>query len=201
VRLLPLLCLLLATGCPVAAYRGVYATVQNPKYTLNTKQLCQHPEETLRVAELALPIILEELAKDGWINSVAEATAQLKGKVMVCQVQFPEPCCFWKDNCAAPQQPGGGRYARKAGCTVYESAWVSRTWPPVCQADWPNEPHCDADEPYLWDENLVHELLRIVVSMVMMVNDAGYSHAVWQPGGTEERIKARYRLLMTWSKK
>ena len=194
-KLLLAFALLLLSACPNSAYRGAFVIAQNPKYTLNTQHTCEAPEEALRLAELAMPLILQELERDGVIADYAAAVRQLAGKTMVCRIPAPEPCCMNRNYCAKPQQPGGGRYARKAGCTILSSVWYSETWPPICRPDWPSEPHCDAVEPYDKEATLVHELINVVVSMVGDLIQPDYKHKIWEPGGTEARIQAAFKVL------
>jgi len=185
-------------ACPNPAYHGAVAYVQNPKYGLGTSHTCQNPEETLRVAEIIMPLILQEFEADGLIKDYSAAVKKLKGHLGVCQISVPEPCCQSKYSCAPPRQAGEGRWARKAGCTIGGlSVWVSRSWPPVCRPDWPDEPHCDALEPYNWELHLLHELCNAVLLTVVGIYDPEYKHAVWQPGGTEDRIKAKFKALRT----
>ncbi len=149
-------------GCTVP-HQGLSVTAQSTKYTLNTKAKCIEPVKTMRLADRILPVVLDEISKAGLID-YQQAVNRLKGRVMVCMIPRPEPCCAGTA-CAGPflrTTP-----ARKAGCTVWTSIWVSKTWPPSCSPEWPEEPHCDSNETHSIEATMVHELIEVVGLVVM----------------------------------
>lgn len=192
--------LLAASGCPLKnSYEGVTTVVAQDGYSLNTQQKCEQSQAAIQVADLAITLVLYELNRDNYIKDYSAATKYAKDHLMVCLIRNPEPCQLGP--VAAPPCKliaGKNRCARKRGCSSMGWAWSSINWPPVCQDDWPDEPHCVKPEfVYVegWAQNLVHEVMNMAVQRWTQESINGYEHPIYKPGGTEERVQAAFNLV------
>jgi hypothetical protein len=183
----------LSSCIPPSAEPGLCNLAAQAKYTLNTKQVCIRSQEAARVADLAWLLSLDALAEDGFVTDRRKAVEQLRGSTnLVCLVEQPEPCCIG-NGCVGPYQEGTGKPARKAGCASDMHAWASIAWPPVCTAEWPDEPHCVAQgvETTGWPERLRHEIFNMAVLRWVKVRDPSYQHRVYTE--TEPKVAERFR--------
>jgi hypothetical protein len=168
-----LICLLAA--CGTTAKHGFTSWGQE-KYTLNTAQTCIRGEDAVKLADRVLPEIAAALQKAGyikrgWTDLVDGNRQWATGRPVmgVCLVPEPEACCIGSA-CRPPVKDlGGGKplFARKAGCASDAHAWASLSWPPVCRAEWPDEPKCvetaaETSEAG-WESRLFHEVFNMAI--------------------------------------
>lgn len=112
--------------------------------TLNTQQTCQNGSAVVAAA-----------AKIAEIYSALGVP--ISREVGVCQIEYPEPCCMGYF-CVGPHGPQQ-QSARKAGCWLPRSLWVTRTGPPICTDAWPAEPGCRSTSGEIdWRLVLIHEV-------------------------------------------
>lgn len=129
------------------------------------KSDCIMADEVAKVARVAVPVLLDETYRLGYTDSMPEFR---RGKLRLCLIAEPEPCCLRGPPCAGPFASGiglPGLPARKAGCAAFGGfAWASKNWPPVCTERWPSEPNCSdgAVDTYDWRMTLVHEIGNVI---------------------------------------
>ncbi len=134
---------------------------------------------------VSLSILVRETVRQGYVAFASLAQDLGRRPIKMCLIDRPAPCCLGYNPCASPCEHG--RCARKAGCAWYSHVWVSKAWPPVCQTDWPDEPHCGdiADPGYDWRATLVHELGNVI--RLRFLSGEGYDatrlSAYYAPGG------------------
>jgi hypothetical protein len=138
---------------------------------LMTTADCYRPADAIKVSDIALPIIYDELQKAGYIKDLPALQKAVKQHTLICLIPKPEPCVFGKIP-AVPWKEINGRIvgARKAGCSTEYTAWASIEYPFLCSEEWPDEPGCVADQSEIlttgWVSTLVHELLNVIVARV-----------------------------------
>jgi hypothetical protein len=196
--LLLFILLLFISGCiSSSAEPGLCNITAQSEYTLNTKQVCINPENSIKVADLAWLLSLNVLVEDRYITDRRKAVESLnEGVNLVCLIELPEPCCIG-GGCTGPYQEGIGTPARKAGCANDYFAWASISWPPVCTEAWPDEPHCTTSEfveTVGWAERLRHEVFNMAVLRWVKIRDPSYLHRIYTE--TEPKMAQQFRLLM-----
>jgi hypothetical protein len=129
--------LLLSSGCPSSALPTNVGFLVQSKYGLHTLDTCTSAPELVALLNRAVPVVLEEMERAG-LAKRADLEASLRKKPAYgCFVEQPQPCAVTPDTCTAHLPV----CARRRGCTIEGvQFWVSRYWPPVCRADWPDEP-------------------------------------------------------------
>lgn len=187
-RTLPILALV--CSCGTTAQYGFTVWGQE-KHTLNTVQTCIRGAEAARFADLAIPIILDELTKSKfikqpWSELVNRNRQAWTGRpiVGVCLVPEPESCCIGSA-CAEPHKEIGDAiaHARKTGCASDSNAWASLAWPPVCTTAWPNEPHCVQPIEVKntgWEVRLFHELFNLAIQRWAGYQGRGYTAEIYK---------------------
>jgi hypothetical protein len=141
------------------------------KHDLMTVADCYRPADAIKVSDIAMPIIYDELQKAGYIKDLPTLQKTIKKQTIICLLPKPEPCTFGKVS-AVPWKEINGRIvgARKAGCSSEYTAWASIEYPFLCSEDWPDEPGCVKDATQIsstkWQSTLVHELLNMIVARV-----------------------------------
>ena len=148
--------LAILSGCPTTALHGTYVWGQQ-KYSLNALQTCSAATELVPAADA---MITQQIAKGAALGlwDAATLTAEVKRHpIGMCMIERPESCCVnGGRGCVGPYRYDANgvpvQAARKGGCSGEGWTWVSRSWPPVCGADWPKEDHCAAtsDPGYSW---------------------------------------------------
>lgn len=154
----------LLVGCGTSALRGLSPVAVESKHTLNTLQTCVRGPELLRVLDLAVPLVAEELTRAGLVpDRVQLGRIMREPLALACVVEQPEPCVWVGAKCASSTDPV---CARKRGCASYAHLWVARWWPPVCTTNWPTEPHCVSSETQQndagWKADVFHEVAEMI---------------------------------------
>jgi len=162
--------ILLLSGCYKHTWYGQY-TMAYDRTDLMTTADCYRPTDAIKVSDIALPIIYDELQKAGYIKDLPALQKAVKQHTLICLIPKPEPCVFGKIP-AVPWKEINGRIvgARKAGCSTEYTAWASIEYPFLCSGEWPDEPGCVTDTSKIsstrWPSTLAHELLNMIVARV-----------------------------------
>jgi hypothetical protein len=183
-RYLPLV--LLLTACPSpGSFRGTFAGVraQDGYPILSTGQPCQDSQVIVAKMDKIMVLLRAELIGAGIVKD--EAAFDKLGKSSFfegprwtgCLIEEPAPCSGGGYT-LGPCKDGKPPCARKRGCATDRAFWVSRSWPPVCSLEWPEEPHCvktygDPLRTSNYDADLVHEVCE-AVGAVLNLAKAGH---------------------------
>lgn len=118
--------LLFLTGCKTTALYSdlVPGLWEQRQHTLNASQPCQDAPQLLRCAEKMADKLLDQAVAAGLSTSRAEVLKRW-GHPGVCLVERWEPCRLGSI-CAEASKPEL-RCTPRAGCTILNSSWVSRT--------------------------------------------------------------------------
>lgn len=199
--------LVFLAGCPAPGLHvGLTSVKAQDGYTSNTEQLCQRSDLATRIADRALVLSLDALVRSGHIKSYHAAASDGR-RTTACLITHPEACRAFGST-AGPFGPTipGSKYplpARKAGCATAWGAWSAICWPPVCQPEWPNEPHCvpagsGKSSTSGWEGRLLHEFFNVARARWAsgaVANEPDYKKLpeLFGPGGVESKMTAAYR--------
>lgn len=170
IKILPLLVLL--SGCPRNVYKGITKTWAQDNYTAETTQKCINGQEAVRIADLYIIKTLGLLHEAGYVKDYFGVDTRFK----VCLVRHPEACRLGNWTLS--------KGARKRGCSSRWHAWSSLSWPFLCSAEWPDEPHCVNDIGEIstnnWKEAFIHEIFNMCVQRWTDIYDPSYKHEIYK---------------------
>jgi hypothetical protein len=185
---------LFCAACPSpGSYKGTFEGVsaQDGYPLLQSGQPCIDSQVVVSKMDKVMLLLRAELIGAGIVKD--EAAFDKLGKSSIfegprwigCLIEEPAPCSaggYTLGPCKGVN-PAAPPCARKRGCAVARAFWVSKNWPPVAKAEWPEEPHAvkGKDDPLRtsdYDADLVHEVLESVGAMLDL-SVAGHQSAYY----------------------
>lgn len=178
-----------------------YETKNSPLFNISG---CVNPNDIALWYDAVSVLATEHLAAHLGV-SYTKLAARLQRDIDLCLTPEPDYCCTLA-GCAGPcptDDAGNVKdCARKRGCTNPNrpGIWVSIDWPPSCKSAWPDEPHCNDQNPAEdWRLTLVTEVYNLMVDQIDPIYselDHDLLRAVRAIGGPESRTKSAVRSIL-----